>query len=738
MTSVAGILRVAIAAPVSTPFDYSAPVGLDGPTPRPGQRVLVPFGRGRRVGIIIAMPTASPVPAERLKPVMAILDDEPLLTENDLGFLLWAADYYRYPLGEALFSALPTRLRRAVPTGSGGRQGWRLTSQGRAGCPETLARAPKQAQVWERLRGGSGAVPSSELTADLGDCSAALRALARRGWVEPCRIAPCAVAGERSLADHGPVLNPEQRAAVEQVRAAFGRFQPFLLDGVTASGKTEVYIRLLDDLLAAGGQALVLVPEIGLTPQLGRRLAARLNAALVVLHSGLPDAEREEGWRRAVRGEAGVLLGTRSAVLVPLPRLGLVIVDEEHDLSFKQQEGFRYSGRDLAVRRAQLAGCPIVLGSATPSLETLANVRSGRYRRLPLAQRAGGAGSPTVGLVDIRAQALQAGLSPRLLECIERELTADNQVLLFLNRRGFAPLLTCHDCGWISGCPRCDARLTLHRSSHQLRCHHCGLVRVPPVRCPHCGGPDLRALGQGTERIEEMLSRRFPGLPVARVDRDSTRRRGDLTDLLNAARRGEFRILLGTQMLTKGHHFPGVTLVGVLDADSGLFGTDYRAPERMAQLLIQVMGRAGRAERPGHVLIQTRHPDHPFLRVLLRDGYPAFAEAALAERRTAALPPFSHQVLIRAEASEAALAYDFLRAAARAAAVPFRDQVVLWGPASAPMERRAGRWRAQLLVQSPRRASLRGFLDHWIPVLKGLPTPARVRWAIDVDPQDMT
>ncbi|MBK1731314.1 primosomal protein N' [Thiococcus pfennigii] len=730
-------MRVAVAAPVPEPFDYLPPSAPGAPLPGPGQRVLVPFGRGRRVGLIVALAEVASVPPERLKPVIEVLDERPLLAEADLAFLCWAADYYQHALGEALFSALPARLRRSAPcSGSAaapGERGWRLTEAGTAVVLDDIKRAPRQAQVLTHLRALGGEAPAADLARDLGECAAVLRALARRGWVAPCRIE---AGTPPPMLGAGPTLNADQQAAVDQVGGAFGSFAPFLLEGVTASGKTEVYIRLLEAAIAAGRQALVLVPEIGLTPQLERRFAARLGGTMAVLHSGLAEGERERVWRRAAAGEVDLLLGTRSAVFVPLPRLGLILVDEEHDLSLKQQEGFRYSGRDLAVRRAQQAACPVVLGSATPSLESLANAHAGRYRWLRLHRRASGAAAPSVTLIDIRAQPLEAGLSPPLMQLAAEQLAAGNQVLLFLNRRGFAPVLTCHDCGWVGECPRCDARLTLHRASGELRCHHCGLIRPAPGRCPSCGRPDLRPLGQGTERVEEILARRFPGLPLARVDRDSTRRKGELTRLLSAARRGEYRLLLGTQMLTKGHHFPGVTLVGVLDADAGLYGADYRAPERMAQLLVQVTGRAGRAERPGRVVVQTRHPEHPLLVSLLREGYPAFAEAALAERRAAGLPPFSHQALLRAEAGAADEALAFLRAAA-AAGAPDAGEVVLWGPAPAPMERRAGRWRAQLLVQAPRRAALRRFLADWLPRVRQVEGAGRVRWSIDVDPQEM-
>jgi primosomal protein N' (replication factor Y) len=664
--------------------------------------------------------------------VLAVLDPQPLLAPEDLALILWAADYYRHPIGEALFSALPARLRRPQPLLDPRPRGWRLTSAGRAQDPHGLRRAPRQAAVLARLGTAPAGLAGADLTCDLGDCAPALRALAAKGWVEPCLPAPAVAAASPAP---GPRPNPEQAAALARIRGSSG-FRTFLLDGVTGSGKTEVYLHLIRDTLAAGRQALVLVPEIGLTPQLERRLRTRLGAPMAVLHSGLAERERELAWRAAASGAAGLVLGTRSAVFAPLPRLGLVVVDEEHDLSFKQQDGFRYSARDLAVRRAQRAGCPAVLGSATPALETLQNARTGRYDWLRLAGRAGGASPPRLDLLDIRAQPLAGGLSRVLVRDIQTEVAAGNQVLLFLNRRGFAPILTCHDCGWVGGCPHCDARLTLHLDRRRLACHHCGWTRAIPRACPDCAKDDLRPLGQGTERLEAEVERLFPGVPMARIDRDSTRG-GRLAGLLEGARRGDYPILIGTQMLAKGHHLPGVTLVGILDLDQGLYGADYRAPERMAQLIVQVAGRAGRAERPGRVVLQTRHPDHPLLAALLGGGYAAFAEGALAERRAALLPPFSHQALLRAEGRTAQDAADLLTRAAALARGPGPAGLALWGPVPAPMERRAGRYRAQLLVQAERRAGLQAFLAAWVPGLRGLRVPAGVRWSLDVDPQEM-
>jgi len=731
------ILRVAVDAPVPTVFDYLPAVGrTGGPPPVPGMRVLVPFGRSRRLGMIVEVAARTEQDPARLKPVDSLLDPAPLLGTVDLDFVLWAAGYYHHALGEALFSALPARLRRpSSPPLERGTPGWRLTHEGRTGIAD-LTRAPKQALVARLLAASDTGLSSAELKRRSGGCLGALHALAARGWVESYRITSVPRTRER-ISAIGPELDPHQRRAVDSVRDALGGFRAFLLEGVTGSGKTEVYIRLLQGLFAAGRQALLLVPEIGLTPQLLQRLTERLDAPMVTLHSALSAGERERAWRGAAAGEAALVLGTRSAVFVPLPRLGLILVDEEHDLSFKQQDGFRYSARDLAVRRAQQVQCPVVLGSATPSLETLHNTHSGRYTRLELPRRAGGALPPELLTLDIRAQPLRTGLSPVLLRLMREELEQGNQILLFLNRRGFAPVLTCHTCGWVGECPRCDARLTLHLAAERLWCHHCGWTCAMPGACPECKGLDLRPLGRGTERLETELRDLFPDTSLARIDRDSTRRKGELERLLGAARRGEIPLLLGTQMLAKGHHFPGVTLVGILDLDQGFYGADFRAPERMAQLIVQVAGRAGRAQRPGRVVLQTRHPDHPLLLSLQRQGYPAFAAAALEERRQAALPPFSHQALMRAESQDAQVALKFLERAAGEATDVAAKGVAVLGPIPASMERRGGRYHAHLLAQSDLRSDLQAFLKAWLARVRALKGGGKMRWSLDTDPQEM-
>ncbi len=725
--------RVAVAAPLHSLFDYLIPAGFD---VAPGCRVLVGFGRARTIAVVTALVGESDYPADRLKPIDRVLDAEPLLQPADLDFLAWVAAYYHHPPGEVIAAALPLRLRKAEKVQLPGGPGWRLTAVGLAQVQTPPPRAPRQAEVltWLGARPGAEAEQAT-LRQALPGSTAALRALRAKGWLEPFT---CAAAPDRVPQRTAPLqLNPEQARALDALRAGLGSFSVSLLDGVTGSGKTEVYLQLASEVLAGGRSVLLLVPEISLTPQLLQRFRDRLGDTVRVMHSGLSDGEREQAWHRVRLGLSRVLLGTRSSIFTPVADLGLVLVDEEHDPSYKQTEGFRYSARDLAIVRAQRADCPLVLGSATPSLETLRNARAGRYRHLCLDRRAGGALSPRVDLLAIRDQPLQSGMSQPLLERVDAALGRGEQVILFLNRRGYAPVLSCFSCAWLSDCPRCDARQTLHRASGLLWCHHCGAQRRIPRYCPGCGAEDLHPLGQGTEQLEGFLARRFPDYPLIRVDRDATARKGAFEDLLQRLHAADAALLVGTQMLAKGHHFPRVTLVGILDADGGLYSADFRATERLAQLLVQVAGRAGRGDRPGRVLIQTRYPEHPLLQTLVRQGYRAFADQALQERQAAGMPPFSHQALLRADATRAEYAQALLEEVVAWAASLAIAGVELWGPVPAPMARRAGRHRVHLLFQAARREALHALLRRLPDHLAGLPAAKRARWSLDIDPLDL-
>ncbi|QJR16926.1 primosomal protein N' [Usitatibacter palustris] len=550
------------------------------------------------------------------------------------------------------------------------------------------------------------------------------------------KLAPAAPATARGPIAEGPPPTAEQEAALATVLASFDRFHPVLLEGITGSGKTEVYLRAIAEALARGRQALYLVPEIGLTPQLESRVRGRFpGEAVIAAHSHRSEGERAQAWLAAQSGTARIVLGTRLAVLSPFADLGLIIVDEEHDASYKQQEGLRYSARDVAVRRAQSLGIPVILGSATPSLESYTNARDKRYAHAKLAQRATGAALPVVRMIDTRVDKPVDGISRAMRDAVAARLERGEQSLIFVNRRGFAPVLYCRDCAWHSTCKRCSANLVLHLNSGEMRCHHCGFLgRVPP-RCPKCGGMDLAPVGQGTQRVEESLQALFPKARIARVDRDSTARKGALKEVLDRVHASEVDILVGTQMLAKGHDYPGLTLVVALDSDSALFSADFRASERLFAQLVQVGGRAGRAALAGEVLIQTDFPTHPLYAAVARNDFAAFAEETLTERRAAGFPPYAHLALLRAESKKAGEAEEFLESAARLAK-RFASRVEIFDPVPARMARKAGFERAQLLVRAKSRAALQPFLREWKSALDAK-AERRVRWTLDVDPQEL-
>ena len=719
------ILRIALPVPLNTLFDYRA---ADAPV-EPGCRVLVPFGRRLMVGVLVEQVATSEFADHKLKGVERVLDETPLLGRELMATLRWAARYYQHPLGEVIATALPVALRSARTLHESGIAALQLTAAGEIAHADPKRRHGRHTRaLLEALLGGP---LSTVQLATLGCGPATLRAALHRGWVERLRLAtsPPAYTGIA-----GPVLNEEQRRATDSVIATCGAFMPFLLDGVTGSGKTEVYLEIIKACLARGRQALVLVPEIALTPQILKRFRERLGVDIAVLHSGLGESERARAWLGAARGEATVILGTRSAVFAPLPNPGVIIVDEEHDASYKQQEGFRYHARDLAIVRAKALDVPVLLGSATPSLESLANVAADRYRGLRLAHRAGLAQPPALRVADLRRQVLHDGLATSTLDAISRCLARSEQVLVFKNRRGYAPVVMCHDCGWSAQCPNCDRALTVHRSAARLRCHHCGFEQKSPHACPACGGLALHPLGQGTERLDEALHARFPDIPLVRVDRDTTRGRRARDALFGSLPDSGARILVGTQMLAKGHDLPHLTLVVVVGVDEGLHSVDFRASERLGQLVVQVAGRAGRAERAGTVILQTHDPDNPLLAVLLDGGYHALAAQLLKDRRAAGLPPFSQMALLRAEASDKDALDAFLEAAA---SMPRENAVVVHGPLAAPMPRRAGMFRGQVLIEAGERTALQAFLPAWLDALHALPGERALRWSIDVDPVDL-
>lgn len=733
------ILKVAVPTPLRKPFDYLLSENFDPDKVKPGQRVRVPFGKRTVVGFVLALTENSEVSADKLKPVLEFLDEEPALDEHLLSLYLWSGQYYHYPVGQAMQTSLPVAVRSGKALEQWSERLWQLTETGRNTDPQELKRAPRQQTLLEQLQQEDG-LSSSELSRMLeAPVSTQLKALQDKGLVSARRHN---LLTRHNASDTGSqislALNEGQTRALETITDDLDSFHCHLLEGVTGSGKTEVYLQAIDQILARGRQVLILVPEIGLTPQTIKRFRARFAAPLVTLHSGLSDSERFNAWLQARSGLARIIIGTRSAVFTPLAEPGLIIVDEEHDASYKQQEGFRYSARDIAIYRARQLHIPVILGSATPSLESLQNASLGRFSHLHLANRAGAANLPTYRFIDLRGETMQEGFSSSLLDNIAQHLARQQQVLVFINRRGFAPMLQCHDCGWIASCPRCEMGYTLHQQPPQLICHHCDKQAPVQRACPQCASGRLLAIGQGTERSEQFLKQQFPDVDIFRVDRDSTRGKDALSGILARVDSGKPCILIGTQMLAKGHHFPGVTLVAILEADSGLFSANFRGQEFLGQLLTQVAGRAGRGDAPGTVLIQTHHRDHPGLKCLVEEGYGVFARNLLDERRQQALPPFSFQVLLRAEAGQRNLPLTFLEAAADNIHNLAAKGVNLLGPLPAPLEKRAGKFRFQLLLQSASRASLHDCLKTLLPLLEQHELGRRVQWSVDIDPLDFT
>ena len=732
------IVRVAVPSPLRRLFDYLVPAEMVTDAPpsalQPGCRVKVTFGRREVTGLIIECADTSTFALEKLKPVTQLIDVEPLLPASLFRLFIWASRYYQHPIGDALFSTLPTLLRKGALPPEQGQKCWQLSTFGKGLGPDSLKQAPKQRAVIDKLL-AEGVVSDEQLVALFS--RAVLKPLEEKLLIESSNQCIPEVALDKLLRQDNLTLYPSQKQALEAID--HHHFNCSLLDGVTGSGKTEIYLQSIEKILRYERQALVLIPEISLTPQTEKRFRDRFHVPIVTLHSGLTDKQRLNAWMQARSGQAKIILGTRSAIFTPLKAPGLIILDEEHDPSYKQQEGFRYSARDLAVIRAQQEHIPIILGSATPSLESLNNCHAGRYQHLVLSTRAGNAVQPDWQVIDLKTERSNAGIAATTLMAIDQTLKNNHQVLVFLNRRGFAPAMLCHQCGWTAECQHCDSRLTVHRARSRLICHHCDFQQRVPQQCPSCRSRELIAAGEGTERSEAFLQQYFPDTTVLRVDRDSTRKKGAMQEVFNTADSGESCILVGTQMLAKGHHFENVTLVAVLDADSGLFSPDFRSHERMGQLLTQVAGRSGRGIARGRVIVQTHQPDHPLLALLISQGYGHFARQLLPQRELSQLPPFRHMSVIRAESHRPDEADAFLRLARKIAEklqVPTPALNYL-GPLPALMEKRAGRFRYVLRIDADQRPALQVLLSAVAVELENHKDSRRVRWSIDVDPQEL-
>ena len=729
-------IRVAIPVYIYDTFDYtlSAEQYVQAQV---GARVAISFGRQNLVGIITEKldPNEAFTGQFKLKAITELLDKETILDQQVLTLLTWSAQYYQFPIGEVMQSALPTLLRQGRALDILFHQ-WKVIPHDDPNG--LLKRSQKQYDAYQILKLHPHGTTENILNLS-GVETATLKALEKKGLVqcqlEPHDFTPMPV----QLAQMPLTANPDQKQAIQQILKSLHHYQAFLLDGLTGSGKTEVYLQVMYEVLKQGKQVLVLVPEIGLTPQTVARFKSRFHCDVALLHSGLNDSKRLQAWQHAQTGKASIVIGTRSAIYTPLPHLGLIILDEEHDLSYKQQEGFRYHARDVALYRGHLQQCPVILGSATPSIDSYHLVESGKLHLLELSQRAGVASLPRMHVIDLKVAKKQHGISQILIEQIRQTLERKEQVLIFLNRRGYAPVLICESCGWQANCPHCDAHFTVHSQPyHYLHCHHCGTIQRLPEHCPECQQHTLKSLGAGTAKVEEHLNELFPHHDVIRVDRDSTSRVGSWQKIYDRIQQNKPTILLGTQMLAKGHHFPHVTLVAILDIDAGLLSVDIRAPERTAQLIVQVAGRAGRGEHKGHVYLQSLRPDHPMLTTLIEHDYRTVAKHMLAERKIALLPPYRYAVLVRVESKDREYSQQFLSKIAQQFRAMAADSVDIWGPIPAPMERKAGRYRAHMVILSADRAKLHFYLRQWWQQVVHLPRQHQLRLSIDVDPQEFS
>lgn len=737
------VIRVALPVPLTRCFDYILPPNLQNAYLPLGARVRVPYRNKAMIGVVMERQVTPDVPLEKLKPLTDLIDDASLLDDHQRALAQWLARYCHGPVGEVISMMLPTLLRQGAAAHIQEETYWLATQSGRALEPEKMSRAPKQAELLRALQKHQQPVAATMLRS-LGFTSAQMAALEDKGLAERYQQSRHLEGRDDDarpvLAEIPLQLNDDQKTAVTEITDRLGQPEVFLLEGITGSGKTEVYLQIIEAVLKQGRQVLVLVPEISLAPQTVNRFKKRFSVPVMTLHSGLNDKERLDAWLLARDGRAGVLIGTRSAVVTPFKDLALIVVDEEHDASYKQGDGIRYSARDLAVVRGKMLSCPVVLGSATPSLETLHNATEKRYHWLKLTQRAGASVQlPDIYLHDIQNKKLTNGIDGGLLQVMRTHLQQGGQVLAFINRRGFAPALMCHDCGWVSDCPYCDARMTLHREPPRLHCHHCDSVGPIPHQCPKCFASELKPVGSGTERMEETLENAFKDWPVFRVDRDTVSKKGMMEKLLETIHKEEPCVLVGTQMLAKGHHFPAVTLVVVLDADGGFYSSDFRGLERMGQLLTQVAGRAGRESRKGKVVVQTHRPDDPLLKLLAQHDYSQFSRCLLEERKEALLPPYSFMAIIRAEANHSDLVINFLTEVVQAAepVIAQIEGLEVNGPLPSPMERRFGRYHMQIWLLCDRRAPLHQGIACLLDLINRHPMNRKVRWSLDVDPQEL-
>ena len=733
------IIRVALPIPKRQLFDYL----YHGNNLTAGVRVSVSFGPRKLIGVVWETSDKSEWDISKLKSIEAVLDDKPIFNLMLLRLCGWLAQYYKHPIGDVVQTAMPVALRKGESSQAKPIEYWTLSDTGLSTDLSSLSGAPKQRSLLAALQDQDWV--KSKTRSAFG--TSAVKALTEKGLIKSIEKTSTAESTWQQdlVIQDKPIANVEQAIAISCIEAKLDQYGCFLLDGITGSGKTEVYLQAIEPVLKQGRQVLILVPEIGLTPQTVHRFKYRFGIDVGILHSGLNNNERLKVWQQSANGQLGIIIGTRSAIFTPMLKPGLLIVDEEHDSSYKQQDGLRYHARDLAVLRAREEKIPLVLGSATPALETLNNALNGKYQHLKLNQRAGNASLATQHVFDIRQQPLQFGVAQGMLDRMGQHLQQGSQVMLFINRRGYAPALMCHQCGFVEHCKRCDKPFTVHKQLHKLQCHHCGSAKSIPKCCQQCQSNELVSMGVGTEQLEQGLAGHFPQYSSIRIDSDSARGKNKLDNMLSSINNNEHQILIGTQILSKGHHFPNVTLVLILDVDGALFSADYRAAEHLAQLITQLAGRAGRAEKPGEMWLQTHDPGHPLLQDLINNGYAHFAQYTLLERKHANLPPYTFQALFKAQALSAREAFDFLQKIAQlftavgaVDSVNSMDSVTCVGPMPALMEKRQGQYRMQLLLQSQQRSTLQRAIGQQIKKIETLNLSNKVRWSLDIDPQDFS
>lgn len=724
------IIRVALPIPKRQLFDYLH----DGKALAAGVRVSVSFGPRKLVGVVWETSDKSDWDISKLKSIEAVLDDTPIFNSTLLKLCAWLAQYYKHPIGDVVQTAIPVALRKGESSQVKPVEYWTLSDIGQSTDLSSLSRAPKQHSLLAFLQNDD--LLKSKAKSDFG--AAAVKGLTEKDLIKSIEKRPSIKSNwqQSLLIQDKPIANVEQAIAISCIETKLNEYSCFLLDGITGSGKTEVYLQAIEQVLKQGKQVLILVPEIGLTPQTVYRFKHRFGIDVGILHSGLNNNERLQVWQQSANGQLGIIIGTRSAIFTPMLKPGLLIVDEEHDSSYKQQDGLRYHARDLAVMRAHEENIPLILGSATPALETLNNALNGKYQHLKLHQRAGNASLATQHVFDIRQQQLKFGVAQGMLDRINQHLQQGSQVMLFINRRGYAPALMCHQCGYVEHCKHCDKPFTVHKQLFKLQCHHCGSAKSIPKQCQQCQSNELVSMGVGTEQLEQGLASHFPQYSSIRIDSDSARGKNKLDKMLSSINNNEHQILIGTQILSKGHHFPNVTLVLILDVDGALFSADYRAAEHLAQLITQLAGRAGRAEKPGEMWLQTHDPGHPLLQDLINNGYGHFAQYALLERKHANLPPYSFQALFKAQALSARDAFNFLQQIGQLFSAA--DNVYCLGPIPALMEKRQGQYRMQLLLQSPQRSALQKAIGQQIKKIETLNLANKIRWSLDIDPQDFS